>query len=866
MTTKKISMVFSITFAAFLTISCGGSDTAGPLLTGNLVDSPVAGVGYATPTVTGVTTLDGEFSYRDGEAIVFSVGKLALPVVQASDMITPLDIADSDDVSDAAVINVARLLQSLDEDADPSNGIFISESTKSAFDETLNFDVADDNAVGTVVDRAFSRKREPVTALAAKSHFIETLSENANSVASLRQLQYLVPVNEVYSGDSLSINGQNYELTRAGVTNTGITDLQNGVYQLIGIEETLFVSVSDDDDIKLTCIAKSPKPVADCTDGVYRIFEEELLAMEFNSNPLVSGEVVSQPSNVGITDTLNIGATTDLMNPDSDLINVDSSTVHEIEETEVSVSTDSDVDIGVSLPAAPVPVVPVEVAERTPLIDSEGEVPAQQTQTDNDVLVRLKFDNGTSLSSATDSSGNGNDGVINGASYVANSVDGSPSSLYFDGVDDGVSLGGLDVSGTGLTLSAWINADTFPGSNRDPRIISKATSTATDDHVFMLGTIKLGSETVLRGRLRIEGITHTLIADAGTSLVKGVWYHSAMIYDGSAMKLYLNGQEVGTKELVGTIDQDSDIEVSIGENPGGGRNWDGLLDDVRILQRPYSVSELVEIIEETPESAIAELPPQKVEVPSVGETNSEGTSTSETSDGQLITIEVDTAPINSATGCATEGSANETISVLLIGNSLMRNVQSKLEQLLTCGGYSTNLATSNPGGSWLHEHLKNERTLDLIAEGYDLTLLQEKSRGISTHNPPFSVLNDLKDKIEAAGSRMGFYQTWGFSNRNPEVTEPILSRYEYIADQFNAPLMHIGRAWDYFYTSNNETPPFSLFTDTVHATDQGQTLIAYVLYAYLTDDSPVNLSSLTLPDHEAFELQTIAWETYQSNI
>ena len=78
--------------------------------------------------------------------------------------------------------------------------------------------------------------------------------------------------------------------------------------------------------------------------------------------------------------------------------------------------------------------------------------------------------------------------------------------------------------------------------------------------------------------------------------------------------------------------------------------------------------------------------------------------------------------------------------------------------------------------------------------------------------------------------------------------------------------MHIGRAWDYFYTSNNETPPFSLFTDTVHATDQGQTLIAYVLYAYLTDDSPVNLSSLTLPDHEAFELQTIAWETYQSNI
>ncbi len=50
-----------------------------------------------------------------------------------------------------------------------------SESTNSAFDEAQNFDVTDDNAVDFLVDRAFNREREPVSALDAMSHFIETL-------------------------------------------------------------------------------------------------------------------------------------------------------------------------------------------------------------------------------------------------------------------------------------------------------------------------------------------------------------------------------------------------------------------------------------------------------------------------------------------------------------------------------------------------------------------------------------------------------------------------------------------------------------------------------------------------------------------
>lgn len=219
---------------------------------------------------------------------------------------------------------------------------------------------------------------------------------------------------------------------------------------------------------------------------------------------------------------------------------------------------------------------------------------------------------------------------------------------------------------------------------------------------------------------------------------------------------------------------------------------------------------------------------------------------------------------DTASGCAAAGSANETISLLLIGNSLMNDVQTLLEELLACGGYSSKIATSNPGGYRLEQHVINERTNKLIAEGYDLTLIQAHSNGIKTHRKPYRVLNDLKSKIESAGSTMGFYQTWAFQNRDIVITENILSRYEFIAEEFGAPIVHIGRAWDYYYKSYKESPPSQLFKDYAHATDPGKSLIAFTLYAYLTDEPPINLSSLSLPEQEAIDLQTIAWATYKA--
>ena len=207
-------------------------------------------------------------------------------------------------------------------------------------------------------------------------------------------------------------------------------------------------------------------------------------------------------------------------------------------------------------------------------------------------LVQYAFNEGSGAT-AFDSGGMGNHGALIGdATYDPNTNDGSAYSLRLDGSGDGIDLGNLDVAGSQLTLAAWINAASFPGSSRDPRIVSKATGNATSDHIFMLSTVRAGSGTRLRARLKTDGSTKTLRADPGHDLLTNQWYHVASTYDGSTLRLFVDGEEVASTAVSGVIDQDPAVAVKVGGQPGGGLNFDGLIDDFRIFERALSVTEL----------------------------------------------------------------------------------------------------------------------------------------------------------------------------------------------------------------------------------------------------------------------------------
>ena len=101
-------------------------------LKGVFIDSPVGGINYATPTQKGVTKADGIFEYLAGETVTFSVGGLKLGSTAGKPVVSPLDIVpDAKDASDQRVVNISVLLQTLDQDGDPANGIMIAEKTAS---------------------------------------------------------------------------------------------------------------------------------------------------------------------------------------------------------------------------------------------------------------------------------------------------------------------------------------------------------------------------------------------------------------------------------------------------------------------------------------------------------------------------------------------------------------------------------------------------------------------------------------------------------------------------------------------------------------------------------------------------------------
>ncbi len=190
---------------------------------------------------------------------------------------------------------------------------------------------------------------------------------------------------------------------------------------------------------------------------------------------------------------------------------------------------------------------------------------------------------------ASDTSGNSNDGTVSGAAWThSGQVDGA---LDFDGSDDYVDLGNLNASADSLTISAWINADTFTHlSSQDARIVSKATGTGSQDHYFMLSTIKSNGATRLRFRLMTNGSTTTLLGSGGV-LTSATWIHVAAVYDGAQMRLYQDGVEVGNTSKTGNIDQNA-VAVWIGRNPDGKRPFDGRIDEVYIYDQALTAAEI----------------------------------------------------------------------------------------------------------------------------------------------------------------------------------------------------------------------------------------------------------------------------------
>ena len=82
---------------------------------GRFIDAPVQGLRYESGSLSGVSGKLGGFQYEAGNTVRFFVGDIALgEAAKGKPLVTPLDLIPNGTIDTPSVINIARLLQSLD--------------------------------------------------------------------------------------------------------------------------------------------------------------------------------------------------------------------------------------------------------------------------------------------------------------------------------------------------------------------------------------------------------------------------------------------------------------------------------------------------------------------------------------------------------------------------------------------------------------------------------------------------------------------------------------------------------------------------------------------------------------------------------
>jgi hypothetical protein len=202
-----------------------------------------------------------------------------------------------------------------------------------------------------------------------------------------------------------------------------------------------------------------------------------------------------------------------------------------------------------------------------------------------------KFDEGSGTAAA-DSSGNGN----NGSLYDANTtnVDGNTpptwttgkfgKALSFDGVDDYVLVHdspSINITGNQMTIEVWINPSI--AGQQDKWIVKKMFAGTEGYRLGLVGG---------KVFLQIPNSTAWSYGLSGTTyLLANTWYHAIGTYDGSTMKIYVNGTLESSMSKTENIIPAAD-NLWIGTWTSTTAHFNGTIDEVRIYNRALTADEI----------------------------------------------------------------------------------------------------------------------------------------------------------------------------------------------------------------------------------------------------------------------------------
>ncbi|HST17662.1 MAG TPA: LamG-like jellyroll fold domain-containing protein, partial [Gaiellaceae bacterium] len=195
------------------------------------------------------------------------------------------------------------------------------------------------------------------------------------------------------------------------------------------------------------------------------------------------------------------------------------------------------------------------------------------------LVAAYAFDEGSGTTTA-DASGNGHTGTITNATWATTGKYGK--ALQFNGTNAIVSIpdaADLHLS-TAMTLEAWVNPTAISPDWRD--VIYKG-----DDNYYLMASSQPNSRPVAGVT---AGGSHG--EAAGTAnLPTSSWSFITATYDGSNVRLYVNGTLVTTTAHIGTIAASTN-PLTIGGDTIYGQYFAGMIDNVRVYNVALTAAQI----------------------------------------------------------------------------------------------------------------------------------------------------------------------------------------------------------------------------------------------------------------------------------
>ena len=172
--------------------ACGGGapgfDSSTRVAT--FIDAPVEGLHFSSASQQGYTDSNGNFVYRPGETVTFSIGNLIVGSTKPSgSKVTPVDLLPLGTAStDPRLGRMLQTLQSLDDDHNPDNGIRIGDAEHAHLRQSavlrLDDSTLDNTTVAARLREGFTRSAEE-----ARDHFERYKDSDDHADAGYRPTQ-----------------------------------------------------------------------------------------------------------------------------------------------------------------------------------------------------------------------------------------------------------------------------------------------------------------------------------------------------------------------------------------------------------------------------------------------------------------------------------------------------------------------------------------------------------------------------------------------------------------------------------------------------------------------------------------------------